>query len=924
MISSIDFDDGTTGEWQPTGEPTLDYVPGDGGGLALAVIDRSADYVGIETPAGLLDGFSPGDVLTFSMSVRLADGAPDASARFVVKPDYTWVGNTAVTANTWTTVTGSYTVPAEANALVAYIGTEDTGAPYTYYVDDIEVTTSATDGENAATEPPLHETVDFPLGVAIDQRETLGVASDVLTQHFTQITAENHMKPDAWYDADQNFAPNPQVDALMDYAAANELRVYGHVLAWHGQTPDWFFTRADGTPLTSDPDDQETLRERLRTHIFSVADYLAEGWGEFGGENPLVAWDVVNEVIDDGTAYEDGMRRSPWYTVLGEEFVDLAFSYADEAFNSVHADPAAERPVTLFINDYGTESAGKQDRYHALVLRLLERDVPLDGVGHQMHVNLGVPVSVLDAALDRFADLPVTQAVTELDAPTGAPVTQAGLVAQGYYYRDVFRTFREHSDDLYSVTLWGLNDGRSWRSSEGAPLLVNDRFQAKPAFFGVADRELPVVPRSAESFGGDVVLDSDATTHATWNQLPLIDISELARFQTRWAPEHLTVYIEVDDAGTDASDAVEIAVGEAIVTVDRDGTSGVPAVGSEREGGYAIVAQVPLAGAAQGDVLDLDVRVTDGDTTTGWNPEGVLGSLSLVEELSFLPIAEAASAPTIDGEVDDVWSGVDPVGTDLLIEGEVGATAQVRTLWRGDQLYVLAEVTDAVVDSTGTNPWTQDSVEIYVDAGNAKTGSYRPLDSQIRIGADGAVTFGTGDADEQAERLDSAVAVTETGYAVEAAISLAGTGGADTFHGIDFQVNDATGGDRTGVVNWANPTGLGYQSTAHWGVAQLVAAPVVVDPVVTVDPGQVRFGGSVQVSLSGFEPGQQVTVRTVWLYGTILALPTSQVRLVADETGAASTRIGGLALLLPGPYGVVASVDGEQVAATGLKVTLLR
>lgn len=923
VISSVTFDDGTTGGWVPTGDPTLDYVPDDEGGLALAVVDREADYVGIETPVGLLDGFSEGDLLTFSMQVRLADGAPDSSARFVMKPDYTWIGNTAVTADAWTTVTGTFTVPAGATELVAYLGTEDTGAPYTYYVDDIVVTAPADDG-NAADEPPLHETVPFPLGVAIDERETIGAASDVLRQHFTQITAENHMKPDAWYAEDHSFSPNPQVDALMDYAQANGLRVYGHVLVWHSQVPDWFFTHDDGTPLTDDPADQEILRERLRTHVFSVAEYLADGWGAFGGGNPLVAWDVVNEVVDDGTAYEDGMRRSRWYQVLGEEFVDLAFTYAEQAFNEQYADPAADRPVALFINDYNTETAGKQDRYHALVERLLGRGVPLDGVGHQFHLNLAVPVSSLEATFERFADLPVTQAVTELDVPTGSPVTQPGLVEQGYYYRDVFRTFREHADDLYSVTVWGLNDGRSWRSDQGAPLLFNDRFQAKLAFHGAADGELPATPRSALSFAGDVALDDAATGALAWQQLPPIAIGEIATFQTRWAPDHLTVHVDVDDATTEASDAVEIALGTDTVTVARDGTADVPAVVAERDGGYALVAHVPLTGAAEGDVLDLDLRVTDGGTTTGWNEEGTLGALSLVEELSYLEVAEAAQAPEIDGAVDDVWAGAGTVTTDVLTEGEIGAVAQVRTLWRDDELFVLAEVTDPVVDSTGSNPWTQDSVEIYLDAGNAKNGAYRPLDTQIRIGADGAVTFGTGDPDEQAERLRYAVTTTDVGYTVEAAITLEGTGGAGTFHGFDVQVNDASEGERTGVVNWADPTGLGYQSTARWGVAQLVEAPVVADPSVVVDPARVRILGSVQVQLTGFEPGERVTVRSVWLPGTILALPTSTVRLTADDNGEASTRIGGLSLLLPGPYQITAAVDGDVVARTGLTVTLLR
>jgi len=125
------------------------------------------------------------------------------------------------------------------------------------------------------------------------------------------------------------------------------------------------------------------------------------------------------------------------------------------------------------------------------------------------------------------------------------------------------------------------------------------------------------------------------------------------------------------------------------------------------------------------------------------------------------------------------------------------------------------------------NPWIQDSVEIYVDPGNAKNGSYRYDDTQIRISADNAVSFGTGDETFQRNRVQSATTRVDGGYVVEAAISLLEYGGEGTFHGLDFQVNDAANGARSSIRNWADPTGLGYQSTARWGVGQLMAP---VDP----------------------------------------------------------------------------------------------
>ena len=105
-------------------------------------------------------------------------------------------------------------------------------------------------------------------------------------------------------------------------------------------------------------------------------------YGAFGSAtNPLVAFDVVNEVVSDSGEFADGLRRSPWYSILGEYFIDLAFPYADEAFNDEYAAAGADRPVTLFINDYNTEQAGKRQRCTASSSACSSRGVPVDGVG---------------------------------------------------------------------------------------------------------------------------------------------------------------------------------------------------------------------------------------------------------------------------------------------------------------------------------------------------------------------------------------------------------------------------------------------------------------------------------------------------------------------------------------------------------------
>src|SRR6185312_7202020 len=312
-------------------------------------------------------------------------------------------------------------------------------------------------------------------------------------------------------------------------------------------------------------------------------------------------------------------------------------------------------------------------------------------------------------------------------------------------------------------------------------------------------------------------------------KLPLHAVENTAKFQLRWAPDHMTAFVAVSDTTSSASDKVAFILNGQTYNVARDGTGDVPAVAKERSGGYDVVAHLPLTGATKGSTATLDIQVTDNVTTTGWNSSGAVGTLSLVEPLSYLEVTQAAAAPVIDGTVDAGWADAGSVTTDKQVNGTGGASANVRTLWKDQTLYVLAEVTDPIVDLTGSDPWTKDSVEIYVDGGNFKNGPYRFDDTQIRINADNGVSFGTGDETFQRNRLTSATARTATGYTVEAAISLLEYGGLGTFHGLDFQVNDASNGARTSIRNWAEEEGTGYQSTARWGVGQLVGLPGIVN-----------------------------------------------------------------------------------------------
>ena len=78
---------------------------------------------------------------------------------------------------------------------------------------------------------------------------------------------------------------------------------------------------------------------------------------------------------------------------------------------------------------------------------------------------------------------------TGADIANNAATTQGGLVDNANQrlanqYANLFRAFLKHQNSVKVVTLWGVNDGVSWRAG-GRPLLFDANDQPKPAFEAV-------------------------------------------------------------------------------------------------------------------------------------------------------------------------------------------------------------------------------------------------------------------------------------------------------------------------------------------------------------------------------------------------------------------------------------------------------
>ncbi|MFC4534972.1 endo-1,4-beta-xylanase [Sphaerisporangium dianthi] len=808
-----DFETGTAQGWAPRASASLTVVAGQahGGAASLLSTARSASWDG---PAlRVLGKMTKGSKYALSVWVRLGPDTTSGDLGLSVERGLNGTAAydrvaapTAITAGGWTQLKGSYTLAYDVDFLSVYV--ESPSGTFPFYIDDF--TLSYVPAKPVQTDiPPVKDTLPFQVGAAISRAQTIGGHGELLTRHFDSVTPGNALKWDATEPREGEFTFD-EADHLVAYAADHGLRFRGHTLAWHSQTPAWVFKDGD-RDLTATPADKALLLGRLENHIRTVA-------GRYKGR--IQTWDVVNEVVDENQP--DGMRRSPWFQVTGYDFIRTAFRVAREV------DPAAK----LVINDYNTEFPRKRQALYNLVRKLKAEGVPIDAVGHQLHVNIErPPASEIEKTIETFAALGVDQQVTELDVSvytdfvsSYTTVPEAVLAEQGHRYKEIFDVFRRQAARLSSVTVWGLADDDTWLSTFpitrlNPPLLFDDELQAKPAYWGVVDpARLPPLTRRLDAPKATVKVDAEREQQ--WDLLPDTPIARVgdlaARFQARWSPAGLAVWAEVDDRTCDKADTATVRLGGADRVMRRDGHAPWYRTAAVKNG-YRAEALLP-ASAALGGRLPFELVVHDGKSgkDVSWK-----GELTLTAPVRLTTAAKGA--PVIDGVADAAWSKAPEVTTATWIQGGPGATAKVRALWDAGHLYVLARVTDAALSEESQNAWERDSVEIFVDPGNGKTKGYDDDDGQYRVSFAGEQTVGgTFDAAGVKDNLVSAAKVVPGGYVVEASIALPTiTPAQGGLLGFDVQVNDATGAARTGAVTWNDSSGRSYVSTAGWGVLEL-------------------------------------------------------------------------------------------------------
>lgn len=360
-----------------------------------------------------------------------------------------------------------------------------------------------------------------------------------ISKHANTITLGNELKPQfllQWWDGDGFSQPtttftasNGQTIQVPDklngealiYATLNAaknagVKMRGHVLTWHSQTPEGFFREKyskDGALVS-----KEVMTARHEWYIKTVLDCVAQwekanGYAGKGTGNHLIwAWDVVNEAMADDASNPstDSWLRgstsetqgkdpanggSRWYEIYkNEEFIINAFRFANAY---------APADVKLCYNDYNEYMANKTsaiEHIADLIKNGSEQTVGgknvkprLDAIAMQSHVGTSWPsLSKYESALKKFlaiADVHVSEldfnAISQNDAEK----------VYGEYLKMLKKYGKTYSGShkIECVTIWGINNENSWinPNSDGNttyPLLFSktgDTYDTNNSFWAV-------------------------------------------------------------------------------------------------------------------------------------------------------------------------------------------------------------------------------------------------------------------------------------------------------------------------------------------------------------------------------------------------------------------------------------------------------
>ncbi len=335
----------------------------------------------------------------------------------------------------------------------------------------------------------------FLMGAAINGSSVSTAAinhegmAEILKKHFNSTTLSNLMKPSYLLDqagSKENSDGMPalnfgSIDPSLQFCLDNGIKMRGHTLVWHNQTPEWFFH--EDYDVSKELADAVTMELRLESYIKQVLEYCQENY-----PGVIYCWDVVNEAISDDGRWR--MTDSYWYTIMKETYIEKAFYYARKY---------AGEEVKLFYNDYNVFVSAKRLAIYTMAHDLKQKGL-IDGLGLQPTVGLITPELDSDVSsssfkktLERFAELGLEIQITELSFEIDGKVNQItpeNLQKQADRYYEMMNLLLKSDSDnggpcnITSVTVFGICDDYPLYTNHQQNLYLWDKeVNPKPCFY---------------------------------------------------------------------------------------------------------------------------------------------------------------------------------------------------------------------------------------------------------------------------------------------------------------------------------------------------------------------------------------------------------------------------------------------------------
>lgn len=796
-----------------------------------------------------------------------------------------------LTAGEWTKFSGTFNVPKTADQIVIRIIEQGTNYGQGDCVKGAYCVTGVSMKKITRPKPEIEKDIpewktsvteslgnDSIAGTAIMLSE---ISDDTLMalvkKHFNAVTFGNELKPDALFnyqigqsvdsttitfqgkelkvpvvnDKQENLdfsRADAMLDKILEWNNANpndKIRVRGHVLVWHSQTPEWFFH--EDYDVAKPYADKGTMNRRLEWFIFSVFDHYFGKAANGKYDGLFYGWDVVNEAVNGNTYRDDkvisdasdtstsdtrhGSNSMWWRVYKSNEFIINAFKYANKY---------APNDVELYYNDFGETDNTKCEGIVKLINDVKSADgTRLDAFGMQAHYNVdGFSAAQFKSVAKKYAAAAGKVQLTELDFKASstydgtAATKESEYTKMAYCHKNLYeaiKALKKEGANVSGITVWGVIEPNSWLHSQSnlgggasgsaqCPLLFDGNYKAKPAYWAYVDatKLQPAIQKVTITEAKDGNIAGETYT---------IDQGAVqAEFIPVWDADGLTVQVKVKDTTVNDADAVTVYVDPDNsasditphkVTVARTAAAAIA-------GGYQATVKVSMKGLKVAQQISLDVVVNnDGET-------GSFNDLTGKQESSSKYYAVATMKPgiekipygtiSVDADADAAWGNA--VNIPLTINKGSEASANAKVLWDDDNLYVYATVNDAVLDKTGAQTHEQDSLEVFIDEDNGKTASYGEDDKQYRINYNNEQSFNGKKC--LAENVKSATKTIDGGYVVEAAFKWTDIKPANgTKIGLELQINDAKGGKRIGTLSWYDETGMGWSGSNVYGTVEL-------------------------------------------------------------------------------------------------------